>query len=232
MFNIHVDVRESRQVFDSISRLADKKGFTFERAQLPVGDVVCGNVCIERKAAPDFHASLVDKRLDEQTTKMCLNFEHKWIVVEGDLFNIPSNLSTNCIIGQQIAIIRRKNVHIVYVPDTDGFAWAVYGIITKIMDGKLFTLKEGAIMKTGQYTDHDILTNMIGVIPGVGFARAKTIVKDFGISNIQEFNKLTWTEFRRLRKEGKLVRVTKGPFGKILELFAPPSFPENILQKK
>lgn len=221
MKKIHfqVDVREPQTVFRAMHRLSAEKDFTFDRVQLPVGDVVCGNICIERKEAGDLISSIADGRLGDQSIGMCNNFKHNWIVVEGNLFNQASEMGVNSIIGQLISLSQRKDIKIIPVPDTPGFAWAVYGIISKTLDGKKFTPGEGVIMKRGNLTAHDTFTNMLGVIPGVGFARARTIVEDFDITNIRDFERICWYEFHELRKAGKLVRVTKEPFSKILKLY-------------
>jgi len=223
MKKIHfqLDSREPKTVFSAMHRLAKDKGFTFDRVQLPVGDVVCDNICIERKEAGDFISSIADGRLEDQTTGMCNNFEHNWIVLEGfNLFTSASNMGVNCLIGQQISLSLRKNIHIITVPDTAGFAWAVYGIISKTLDGKKFTAADGVIMKRGQPTRHDTFTNMLGVIPGVGFARARTIVKDFDIACIRDLDKLQWSTFCKLRADGKLIKVTDVTFKKIRELYS------------
>jgi ERCC4-type nuclease len=222
MKKIHfqVDVREPQTVFSAMHRLATEKGFTFDRVQLPVGDVVCGEICIERKEAGDFISSIADGRLKDQSTSMHNNFEHNWIVLEGfNLFTSASNMGVNSIIGQQISLSLRKDIHIITVPDTPGFAWAVYGIISKTLDGKKFTPGAGVIMKRGNLTSHDTLTNMLGVIPGVGFARAKTIVADFQLFCMGDLDRLTWDSFHKLRADGKLVRVTESTFKNIMELY-------------
>jgi len=59
-----------------------------ELAQLPIGDLVCGNACIELKTIPDFLSSITDGRLAHQPVHMKENFSHPLILILGSFTDI------------------------------------------------------------------------------------------------------------------------------------------------
>ena len=66
MSNLKVDIREPTSVF---SVLIDRQ-IEFDTEQLPVGDFVFEDICIERKEIKDFLSSLSDGRLLVQIQNM------------------------------------------------------------------------------------------------------------------------------------------------------------------
>lgn len=68
---------------------AIKKEFVnAEETQLPVGDLVCGNACVEIKTVPDFLASISDQRLKHQPVHMKENFTHPLFLILGSFTDI------------------------------------------------------------------------------------------------------------------------------------------------
>ena len=64
VLKFYLDDREQSQaVKDAFQFVAATRVFDYEIAHLDIGDVVCGNVCIERKEATDFVCSIMDGRL-------------------------------------------------------------------------------------------------------------------------------------------------------------------------
>ena len=126
---ILVDTREHNEdIFDTLDILSSEKGFEWEKATLETGDVVCGNVCIERKEAGDFVGSITTGHLKEQCAKMCLNFPdpngHKYLILEGDPYTTRSNMNINAITGQMTSLAVKYNIKLVYVPNAAQFVYA------------------------------------------------------------------------------------------------------------
>ena len=59
-----------------------------EEVQLPIGDLVCGNACVEIKTVPDFLASISDGRLKHQPVHMKENFKNPLILILGSFTDI------------------------------------------------------------------------------------------------------------------------------------------------
>lgn len=63
-------------------------GMTFfpemEVKRLSVGDVICGNLCIEHKKDKDFAASIIDGRLKRQAIAMKQNYANPFIFIVGN----------------------------------------------------------------------------------------------------------------------------------------------------
>ena len=59
-----------------------------EEKVLPIGDLICGNACIEIKTVPDFLSSITDGRLAYQPVHMKENFSHPLILILGSFTDI------------------------------------------------------------------------------------------------------------------------------------------------
>jgi DNA excision repair protein ERCC-4 len=175
---LRVDNREKEEVIAELCLLQEElqaKGeeFEIEKEQLICGDVVCGNVCIERKEAGDFVGSIIDRRLKEQAAKMSLNFEHNYIILVGDVWATSSSIHGRAIVGMQCALAVRHNMKFIHVRNNEEFAWACWSIISKIQDGELFNPAEHTIHKY----DVSASDRFVACITasGVGIERAKAI---------------------------------------------------------
>lgn len=63
--------------------------------QLPIGDLVCGNACIELKTVPDLLSSITDGRLRTQPLHMQENFPNPLILVLGSLTDVIAQHTYN-----------------------------------------------------------------------------------------------------------------------------------------
>ena len=64
----------------------------FDIVRLEVGDIISGDVCIERKSLTDFISSVKDKRLLIQAKRMRENYDNCYILVESDLSKIAKHI--------------------------------------------------------------------------------------------------------------------------------------------
>lgn len=182
MVIIKVDTREHEQeLFDAFDRLADEKGFTWEKEALVAGDVVCGNIVVERKTAQDFLGSIMSDRLSEQAAKMCLNFEHKYIIIEGDPFMTTSRIHPNAIIGKMTSLAVKYNIKMIYVNSPTKFVYACWSLITKHLEEGRFDPNEH-IAKAYEATTESIVINMLSQIPRLGAEKATIIADKYGHS--------------------------------------------------
>lgn len=182
-----VDDRETDKVlWDAFDVLAYEKGFNYEKAHLHTGDVVCGNIVIERKEANDFIGS-IQGRLSDQAAKMSLSFKHKYLIIEGNIFRTRSNIHHNSIMGMLTSLSVKYGIHIIPADNPKHFVYLCYSIVRRHMEDDTFNPDEHKVL---QYkTDNsDILTAMLYQIPRLGWEKAQAIAKkcNYSLKNLVE----------------------------------------------
>ena len=186
---IKIDTREhNTEMFDAFDILCHEKGWEYEKSHLEVGDVVCGDVVIERKEAGDFVHSIMDGRLKEQAAKMSLNYEHKYVIIEGNPFRTESKLHSNAIIGKMTSLTVRHNIKLIFVDTPTQFAYACLSLITKHIEGDIFNPAEHETL--AYKTDNtDVLTAMLFQIPMLGWDKSKLIAEkcNYSLKNLVEY---------------------------------------------
>jgi len=172
---IKIDTREHNEdMFDAFDLICAEHGWSYEKTFLTVGDIACGNIVIERKEAGDFVHSIMDGRLKEQAAKMCLNYEYKYVIIEGNPFQTDSRISTNAIIGKMTSLIVKHNIKLLYVDNPAQLAYACFSLIKKHIEGEIFNPNEHQTL--AYKTDNkDVLTAMLYQIPNIGFEKAQLI---------------------------------------------------------
>lgn len=185
---IYIDTREHNQdMFDAFDILSYEKGFEYEKKFLEIGDVMCGNVIIERKEAGDFIGSIMDGRLKEQSAKMSMNFEHKYVIIEGNPFRTSSSINAHSIIGQITSLSVKHGIKVLMVDNPKQFAYMCYSLLDKHINFDKFCPDD--FKKVVQkMSDEDIVVAMIYQIPGLGLDKAQLIagLYDFSFKNLQE----------------------------------------------
>ena len=168
--SLKIDDREPKHLIELLDVEFEEQ---IETIRLDVADYVCGNVAIERKAVPDFLASMNDGRLFSQVQNMMANYEHNYIVVVGSIDDIESE-KLNAYLGMQVSIAVRTPIKILHVSDDSEFVYVVKKIIEKQFDGKEFARK---IIKPT--TAEDPKVAILCQIPGIGSKTAKEILKKY-----------------------------------------------------
>lgn len=200
---ILIDLRErSEDLLYHFKTLALEKSFDFKQQMLVVGDVVCGNVVIERKEASDFVSSIFDGRLKEQAAKMSMNFQHKYVIIEGDPFHSGSDISDHAIIGKMTSLLVKNDIRLLVVNNTEQFVYACYSLITKHQEAKNFCADdfEKVLFKID---GEAILTAMLFQIPGLGIDKSKQIAQLYNNSLKAFVNTATENELIKIDGIGK-----------------------------
>lgn len=169
------DDREPTYMIDCLKILAQEKGFEVEGKHLEVGDFITQNVVIERKEAQDFLASICDRRLSEQAVKMALNFENRYIIIEGNLWSNITGMHPNSIIGTETSLVALKGCRILLTPNEMGTAYAIWSICNHHYENKQWN-PELSRVKLKKPNIDDIKTAMLTLIPGIGYSKAKEIL--------------------------------------------------------
>jgi len=172
-----------------------KKAFDYfnniEITQLPVGDFVCGNVCVERKSIPDFTGSINNGRLNNQATNMVANYgEHSYIIIVGSLNELEENKYikrwSELRFDREVAILNADHpkIHIELVANEKRFFKRVQALFKYCNDGsrKVNDIKKIAPRSDNKYVD------MIRVVDGVGQKKAEDILKQFKIYELWDIS--------------------------------------------
>lgn len=108
-----VDIHEPFEIYEGLIR----RGIPVERRKISPGDVVVGDIGIERKTIYDFFNSLIRKRLFEQISRLSDAYQKAILVLEGDLGDIYSYRNYRAFLGAMISTVVDFNVPILYSRD-------------------------------------------------------------------------------------------------------------------
>jgi len=106
---IRVDSRERSSPIPAL--LAAFPDVTLNFAALPSADyLLSDDVAVERKTAADFVASILDRRLFGQTTRMKVLFPRAMLVIEGDHMQVPHSIDMEAIRGALAFLTVREGI--------------------------------------------------------------------------------------------------------------------------
>src|SRR5690349_4144139 len=106
---IRVDSRERSSPVPKL--LATFPDVTLSFAALPSADyLLSDDVAIDRKTASDFVASILDRRLFGQTTRMKVLFPRTMLIIEGDLTQVPHSIDMEAIRGALAFLTVREGI--------------------------------------------------------------------------------------------------------------------------
>ena len=176
---VYADHREKNSGI--LDLLVDFDFLRVKQTQLPVGDfLVSEEVCIERKAAPDFLASIKNGRVFEQAQAMKDQFAKPLILIEGttsELYEL-GGIHPNAVRGAISALATDYSVPSIFTSDVNDTA-AFIAVLAKreqITNGKTVRLRgEKRAFNTAQ-TQQFIVESL----PGIGPTHAKNLLREFG----------------------------------------------------
>ena len=113
---IRIDSRERSSPVPAL--LATFPDVTLSFAALPSADyLLSDDVAVERKTASDFVASILDRRLFGQTTRMKVLFPRAMLIIEGDLTQVPHSIDTEAIRGALAFLTVREGITVLQLSD-------------------------------------------------------------------------------------------------------------------
>jgi len=179
---LYIDANEPLEVQRTVRQEIDDRSdisLDVETEGLKTGDFVLGDIVFERKEKSDLHGSITDRRAKQQTSRMSADFEHGYILIEGDPYHQEySNLHPNSITGSLVSMTAKKDLKIVPVEDTDSLAYAIYKICKLYLDNEDFNPDEYKLKRSGAETE-DLTTAMLTQIKGISAEKAGKI-KEIG----------------------------------------------------
>lgn len=181
MTKIFVDNREKPETITEGRKLFPDLTVT----TLPVGDVIAGNILIERKQIKDFEGSIKDSRYINQAINMITAIDqgaHPYILIEGHFDQLEqdgySTITRKAYRGAIASLTERYGLNVIEVDDLEDFWIQVDRLIVKYNDKR--EIKRVYVAPSGETVTHQMLMG----INGLGPARAKAIGDIFTISDL------------------------------------------------
>lgn len=173
---IHVDKSESRSgIPDRLGKIA---GVTVEVVDLLSGDYAVGDsVGVERKAASDFVASILDGRLFPQLELLKSEYETGIVLLEGDLRTVRSAIEPAALDGALSYIALLSGVQLIQTADTAHTAALLHRMALHSTHGLGYLVP----LRTGKPKDLSAWRQfLLEGLPGVGPGTAKALLAHFG----------------------------------------------------
>jgi len=179
---LYIDSNEPTKVQTTVAATIKDRdtGASTETKGLKTADFVYKDVAIERKEASDLASSIKSRRLKEQTVRMREDFNHQYIIIEGNPYTLEySSLHDNSFIGTMVSR-SSEGIGIIYTPDVEGTAYAINKIISKHDEGEE---KTEELKKTHAETE-DITVAMLTCIEGISKEKAEAITEELDMPSI------------------------------------------------
>ena len=171
---ITIDTREERS---SLCEILNRQNiFEISRKQLVSGDIVIGELGIERKTARDFVDSLQSGRLFRQLILLKRSFFRRLLIIEGgiDRMGMPQKQLQ----GALLRIVGSLNIPILYTLSVEDTAQKIEHLAVQLLVYRAGQIRERSVkdQDTRAFYQRYILAG----IPGIGVVRAKALLEKFG----------------------------------------------------
>lgn len=175
-FKITVDVRESRSGLTQ--QLEKSQIVEVEFAELAVGDFVLSpDVVVERKAAADFIASIMDKRLFGQAAQMKATFLRPIVLIEGDVFSTRSAIAPDALRGALSWLAVIEGISLVHTRSPSESASFIEVMARHAQEGLGYEIA----LRGSKPKDLKVLAQYaVEGLPGCGPGTAKKLLGHFG----------------------------------------------------
>ena len=184
---------DHREDKSDVPRLLQELDVPLEAAHLSEGDYLIGErICVERKSAPDFVASLKDRRLWDQITRITSSYEVAVLLVEGDPLFPQAPLE-----GAYAGIVRR-GVALFQVEDSLETA----SFIRRLWEQENRPKSRRRPPATRKWRgDDEIAEDCLAAIPGISVTKAADLLEHFG--NLQTVFSASADELQEVPGIGK-----------------------------
>jgi len=172
---LYIDSNEPKNVQTTVELTVKDRdtGAETETKGLKTADFVYQDIAIERKEASDLASSIKDGRLKEQTLRMLEDFEHQYIIVEGDPYTLEySSLHKHAFVGTMVSR-SSEGIGIIHTPDVEATAYAINKIISKHAENGERKVEE--LKRTNADTEN-IQVAMLTCVKGVSKQKAENIL--------------------------------------------------------
>jgi Fanconi anemia group M protein len=180
---IVADMRESRSAI--ITKLQGMEGYEIEVRELASGDYLLReDYPVERKSASDFVASIMDRRIFEQTAKMKGEFGRATFIIEGDVYNTRSQIKPDALTGAISYLAVIEDVQVLTTTSPANTSALLATMARHLQQGLGY---EVALRSARPKDLRSQAQFVIEGLPGIGPIAAKALLAHFGsIHNIMQ----------------------------------------------
>lgn len=173
MIEIHTDSREPGLIINLLRKL---ENVIIVNSQLPVGDyAVGGGIVIERKSANDFLQSIRDDRFHEQALNIVLHAARPVYLLEGDIYNTPSEFSIESLTGA-VAWLHAQGISVIPSSSPKVTAETIFFMAKNAqVDMKNVPLRS----KKPKVTELNVKL-VLESFPGIGAGGSEKLINHFG----------------------------------------------------
>jgi len=167
---------DTREFSSGVIKGLENYDCTVKQKTLAVGDYLLSDrVCVERKTADDFVASITDKRLFSQLASLKNNFERPVLLVEGA--DIYGRLHANAIQGALASIALDFQIPLIWSRNAEETAGIVYWLARR----EQFEDKREVAVRGDKKaeTDAEKQEYLVSGLPGISVTRAKALLRHF-----------------------------------------------------
>lgn len=161
--------------------LLEGEGIVVERQRLAPADYVVGPFGIERKAITDFHASLIDKRLFEQLTRLKETYASCALVLEGDPAFFAQRRAPSAAWGALCSVALDLEMPLLPTPDRASTAMLLATLARRVARGANASYGRGEVRyKPRLLGPHAAQKFAIQGLPGIGDVVSEKLLEHFG----------------------------------------------------
>ena len=164
--------------------------------RLTCGDVVCGNVVIERKTREDFEQSILDRRLFKQLEMMSRMYERKVVIVEGE--QCAGIVRREALMGAYASIVTDYGAGLFFTKNIETTAELIFSIAKHVGMEKS---PPSMVQKLPSWTPSEHMRAVVELFPLIGPKTARTLLSHFG--SIYEIVNASEEELRKIEGIGK-----------------------------
>lgn len=188
---IVADMRESRSTI--ISTLQHMPEYEVKVCELEIGDYMLReDFPVERKAAVDFVASILDRRLFEQVARMKAEYGKATFVIEGDVYSTRSKITPEAICGAISYLTIIEDARVLTTKNASETAALLATMARHAQEGLGYLVS----LRANKPKDLRLSAQfLVQGLPGVGPAGATALLNHFGTIEV-----LLQADIAQLRK--------------------------------
>ena len=193
-----IDSRETRRI-ETATEYYEKKGLIVETAELPVGDYIFSDgkneVVFEYKTIADFFSSIQDGRVFNQAISQAEEFDHHFIIIDGNLYdrnkaialsrNFGRTINTYQYLGAIASLNRITTVIQCYNPEIEEVFYTMMITAKKCMENKQI------VKKFPRKHKNPCFNFLAYCCRNISAVKAKKIVDTLQLETLNDLQKLT-----------------------------------------
>ncbi|MFI5294335.1 MAG: ERCC4 domain-containing protein [Thermodesulfovibrionales bacterium] len=146
--------------------------------ELLEGDYILSEcLCVERKTATDFAASIMDRRLFSQARKLKAEFSKPVIILEGNIFLLNSGIEQVALIGALSWLVAEEGISVLF---SDGERRTAQLLATMARHSQEGLGYEIALRHDKPKDVRTLQQFLIEGLPGIAGSKAKALLSHFG----------------------------------------------------